>query len=314
MGDEALARAAAPVPAHSQSISPQQYANAQRAIRGQELTGGFMKASAGDDRTLVVISLGHGVEKQARGEDGQKHTVIDRGAVSAGGITESELADRVGRKLFEYLENDDRYHVAFFRMPGEIVDQKELAMSHLEARAHFMEAMKRQLGASRGVLLDLQANSSASPRDHGMEVVVDQIGRGRDGTATNPNSTALAQHLLAEIEGYQGLRNRGVKTYNARTLDAAEKAAPGNDDVAVVIESLFLSNPGDEKVADYTVRRPQELAERIARGVLSYELAREEAEKTLIAQGPDDQAKPSQGTLVADISASGVSSVGPKGG
>ena len=242
--------------------------NAWSVVTGQKVNPTFQQA-AHDPRPLIVIDPGHGA--YSRGG------LLDRGFVAKDNLAEVDVVDPVAIALAERLA-EKGYRIAFTRNPGEIYrfGEADAHGGRLASRAHFAHALESQINAPYTMFVSIHANTSENASAHGTEIQIDNATSGRDGRPTSKHSEALARCVLDRIDGYGGLHNRGIKTYNACVLDTMEKKAnaSGRPDAAILIELGFLSNEKDKKVLSDVRSDATALAEGIAQGIHDHACAR----------------------------------------
>ncbi len=262
--------------------------NAWRRVEGQSVQPHFQDV-AYDQRPLVVIDLGHkAYTRYYENDKGKMVRNLDPGAVGQSGLTEVAVVDPVGLAFADALV-ERGHRVAFSRGPGEIYRYSSGdGVGRLASRARYSHALEDELNAPFTVFVSLHANACEYKSAHGMEVLIAGRANGKSGVSPlNVESQSLAESVLKSVDGYGGLRNRGVKPRtNVAVLNVMEKGDPGvrqQPDAAILLELAFLSNEKDEAVLAGMSENPQDVADRLADGVHSYIDTRLNTVPTLIA-------------------------------
>jgi len=221
-------------------------------------------------RRIVVIDPGHGGE--AVGAVGPKRTY------------EKDVTLAIARRLAGELESHAGIQVVLTRSGDYDVPLRERyrVAERYQADAfisiHCNSARGTKGGGTEVYFLSLQsASDEASKALADLENDADRVSAG-PGASTDDDlagilfdlkqtesvqqSSVLAEAILSEIESGRRLDSRGVKQAGFAVLKSP--VVP-----AVLVETAFINNPSEERLLRDTGFQ-QEMAEQIARGVLSY--------------------------------------------
>ena len=171
------------------------------------------------------------------------HGGPDSGAIGPAGLQESDVALRIGRLLQQELERQGVRAVLTRTddRPVRLEDRPDIA--------------RREGGI---VFVSIHANATAS-----------SLRRGTETYYATPDSAALAAMIHSEVVRALGEPDRGIRVADFYVL--VNTPMP-----AVLIETAFISNPGEERLLrDPAVQR--RIADAIARAIVRFLAARTEA-------------------------------------
>lgn len=247
-----------------------------------------------NSKGLIVIDLGHGVEKYKKDKDrnfvidketGERETIVDAGRSSAdGSLYEMGVSDPVGVELARQATAAG-YDVIFTRDPGELFRYNsshylgsDRNIDHVTARAIFGHVAPDALGYSNSFFISLHANAGHHTAK-GPETFAGakDNNNGKVDIGHNPaseHSASFASSLLWELNSETSFR-RTMHSSDADMIAHYEELTErlGKDSrhyVGALVELGFLTNDDDlgrlKKMRD----DPEDTARRILDGTEVY--------------------------------------------
>ena len=216
-------------------------------------------------RPLIVIDLGHGADLHDIGKDGKPYHRFDSGmeATFEDKMHETHFIDPVGLALAEKL-HEQGYQVAFTRNPGEQMRIEGGYFTTLHARPQFAQRMGEELNSNGVLFISIHANADA-PHSKGTRIYA----KGSNGRFSNENSAALAKSVGDgfSIGEKQTKLFQGDYTILRKFEEISDKS---QINAAIVIETGFMTDPGDHKALVEMTKNPDLAASQIAQGIDSF--------------------------------------------
>ncbi len=247
-----------------------------------------------NSKGLIVIDLGHGVEKYKEDKDrnfiidketGERETIVDAGRASAdGSLYETGVSDPVGVKLARQATAAG-YDVIFTRNPGEIFRYNsshylgpDRNIDHVTARAVFGHVAPDALGYSNSFFISLHANAGHHTAK-GPETFAGakDNNNGKVDIGHNPaseHSASFASSLLGELNSETSFQ-RTMHSSDADMITHYEELTErlGKDPrhyVGALVELGFLTNDEDLERLKKMRDDPEDTARRILDGTEVY--------------------------------------------
>lgn len=251
------------IPTNGYGVPIQLIDNAWARVEGRE-SEPFIQAASYQNKTLLVIDLGHGAgrDKGAGTQDFNEVSVVD------------PLGEELARQVKE--QYSDAYDVVFTREPGETFRDGYTPRTSLEARGNFANAFPQY---DQVRLISLHANASAtSSSAHGTEVFAASTGNGnghvdQGGCVMDPQSYAFAEAIARNFH-LNPDEYATVRTADATVIESFDRgdnrgAGNGSSHVACLLEVGYLI--GDREELMSLRENPAPYAQQILSGLMDYE-------------------------------------------
>jgi len=226
-------------------------------------------ANKSRSRRIVMIDPGHGgIDSGAIGHNGskEKHVVLAI-AKNVRAILRSKGIDaRLTRTTDEFIPLYDRVEIAhkhgaslFMSIHADGFTNPSAAGASVFALSNrgASSAMAKYLSDKENAADDV-AGKKVKDKDHYLQQVLFDLVQ----TDTIKNSLTLGSHIIKHIKPVHKLHSRN--TEQAAFVVLKSPSVP-----SVLVETSFITNPGEEKLLGTTAFR-QKIANAIASGVLSY--------------------------------------------
>jgi len=226
-------------------------------------------ASKSRTRRIVMIDPGHGgIDSGAIGHNGskEKHVVLAIAKTVRNILRGKGIDARLTRTTDEFIPLYDRVEIAhkhgaslFMSIHADGFTNPTAAGASVFALSNrgASSAMAKYLSDKENAADDV-AGKKVKDKDHYLQQVLFDLVQ----TDTIKNSLTLGSHIIKHIKPVHKLHSRN--TEQAAFVVLKSPSVP-----SVLVETSFITNPGEEKLLGTTAFR-QKIANAIASGVLSY--------------------------------------------